>query len=71
LPRLWCISAKEPADSLGVELVFVPEMTVEPASRQTSVLHYFIDRDLGKSLFVEESSCAFDDFLARVALMFG
>src|SRR5262249_58619410 len=71
LPRLWCIGAKEPADSLGIEFVFVPEMTVEPASRQTSVLHHFIYRDLGKSLFVEEPSCAFDDFLACVALMLG
>jgi hypothetical protein len=71
LPRLGCIGAKEPADSLGIEFVLVPEMTLEPSSRQTGVLHDFIDRDLGKPLFVEEAPRAFQDSLARVALMLG
>src|SRR5262245_7550700 len=39
LPRLGRVGAKEPADSLGIELVLVPIMTVEPSSRQTGVLH--------------------------------
>src|SRR4029450_7775823 len=69
LPRLGRVGAKEPADSLGIELVLVPKMTVEPSSRQTGVLHYFVDRDLGESLFVEEAPRAFEDFLVRVALM--
>src|SRR5262245_12327249 len=54
LPRLWCIGAKEAADSLGIELVLVAEMTIETPSRQTGVLHDFVDGNLGKSLFVEE-----------------
>jgi hypothetical protein len=69
LPRLGCIGAKEPADSLGVELVLIPEMPIEPSSRQTRILHDFVDRDLEKSLFVEESPRAFEDSRACVAFM--
>jgi hypothetical protein len=53
LPRLGRVGAKEPADSLGIKLVLVPEMTIKPSVRQTGVLHHFVDRDLGKSLSVE------------------
>ena len=71
LPRFGRIGAKEPTDGLGIELVLVPEMTIEPSSRQTGVLHDFVDRDLGEPLFIEKAPRAFKDFLARVALMLG
>jgi Adenylate and Guanylate cyclase catalytic domain len=39
--------------ALGIKLVLVPEMPVEAPSRETGILHHFIDRDLGKPPFVE------------------
>src|SRR5262245_62189149 len=64
LPRLGCIGAKEPADSLSIELVLVAEMTIETPSRQTGILHDFVDGDLGEPVFVEE---ALSRILSRVS----
>jgi hypothetical protein len=46
-------------------------MTIETSSRQTGILHDFVDRDLREALPVEEAPRAFEDFLARAALMLG
>jgi hypothetical protein len=69
LPGFGRVGAKEAADSLGIEFIFVPKMPVEAPSRETGILHDFINRDIGKSPFVEPAPGAFEDFIAGVALV--
>src|SRR5262245_23560926 len=62
---------KEPANSLGIELVLVAEVPIKPPVREASVLHDFLNGDVGKSLFVEQAPRAFEDFLVRIVLVLG
>ena len=64
LPRLGCIGAKEPADSLGVELVLVPEMPIEPSSRQTSMTSSI---ETSENPFLLKSRLALSMIFSRVS----
>src|SRR5262249_27285381 len=68
-PRFGRIVTKEPANGLGIELVLVAEVPIKPSVREASVLHDFVDGDIGKPLLVEQAPRAFEDFLVRIVLV--
>src|SRR5215203_5961864 len=70
-PGFWRRLAQEPAHGFGIKLVLVLEMPVEAAVRQAGILHDLADRDLGKTLAVEQAARAFEDALTRLQLVLG
>jgi hypothetical protein len=61
LPWFGRIRTQEPADSLGVELGLVVEVSIEAAVRQAGIFHDFVDRDLGITFRVEQAPRTFED----------
>src|SRR5258708_328935 len=69
LPRLRRVSAEELSNGLGIKLILILEVAIEPTSCQSSGLHDFVDGDFGKSLPVEQPPRALENLMPCVTLV--
>src|SRR5262245_16904273 len=70
-PRFGRLLAQEPSHSLAIEFILAPEMSVEAAGGEPGIVHDLADRDVGKSLAVEQAPRALKDSLAGLLLVLG
>jgi hypothetical protein len=60
---------QELPDRRRVEFILAVEVPIEAAVGEAGVAHDLLDGSAGKPLSIEEPLGAFEDFLARVALV--
>src|SRR5262249_21349784 len=69
LPSCGCLLAQKLPDGCREEFVLAAKVPIEAAVREAGIAHDLLDRDPGIAIAVEKSPGAFEDFLARIALV--
>src|SRR5262249_36419537 len=69
LPGRGLLLAEELPDGRRIEFILAAEVPIEAAVGEAGIAHDFLNRDPEIALAVEKPPGAFEDFLARVALV--